>query len=276
MKRLLTICILSPLILLGACDNAHYPNDADYDITAPLPPVGIVSVSLDHAVELRWIENQEPDVAGYNIYASSTLRGRYDRIGTSRSASFIDDGARNGVTYYYAVTVYDYSGNESDLSRDVVYDTPRPEGRNVVLIDRVRDAQRGGYDFSEYRVVHYDTDLTDMYFEMSATNVPYLVVWDDSDIQDMGYTKNLDEISAAPEAGWSTTRDALAIKGHTYVVWTHDNHFAKVRITDISGTSIVFDWAYQVAAGNPELFTGKRHGSGTARARKSGDPHGAH
>jgi len=78
-------------------------------------------------------------------------------------------------------------------------------------------------------------------------------------------------------AGWSTTRDALAIKGHPYVVWTHDNHFAKVRITDISGTSIVFDWAYQVAPGNPELFTGKQpHGSGTARTRRAADAHGAH
>ncbi|NNF05795.1 MAG: hypothetical protein HKN21_03455, partial [Candidatus Eisenbacteria bacterium] len=36
-------------------------------------------------------------------------------------------------------------------------------------------------------------------------------------------------------------------------VWTRDNHFAKVRITDMSSNRIEFDWAYQVDNGNPEL-----------------------
>lgn len=273
MKRALYTLLLSTLLLASACD--HDPNGYDYDVTAPLPPVGISSISLDNAVELRWIGNQEADIAGYNVYASATLRGRYERIGTTHGTTFIDNGARNGNTYYYAVTAYDFSANESDLSRDVAYDTPRPEGRGVLLADRMRDPSRGGYDFSDYRIVHYDTDQTDVYFEMTDKGVPFLVVWDDSDIQDMGYTKNLDEISAAPDAGWSTTRDALAIKGHTYVIWTHDNHFAKVRVTDIGTATVVYDWAYQVATGNPELFTGSRR-TGQARARTALRGSGAH
>ena len=260
MKRIVTLFIALPILLLFGCDGGHAP---DYDLTAPLPPVGITSTSLDHAVELRWIENQENDISGYNVYVSTSFRGRYELIGSARIASYVDRGAANGNTYYYAVTAYDFSGNESELSRDVAYDTPRPEGRNVVLSDRLRDPTRGGYDFSEYRVIHYDTDNTDVYLEIDSKNVPYFVVWEDSDIQDMGYTKNIDEISAAPEGGWNPTKDASIVKGHTYVVWTFDNHFAKVRVTDVTATSVVLDWAYQTATGNPELF--RRDGGGLSK-----------
>ena len=268
MKRIALFLLISAATLITACDDHHGNAPVDYDVYAPLPPVGIRSISLDNAVELRWIENQEPDIMGYNIYVSNAYDGRYSLIGTSRSASYVDRGARNGTTYYYAVTAFDYSNNESDLSKDVAYDTPRPEGRGVVLKDRFADPLRGGYDFSNYRIIHFDTNETDLYFETSSSGVPYFVVWKDSDIQDMGYTRNIDEISVAPEDGWNPTKDALVIAGHTYVVWTFDNHFAKVRVTNVTPTTVTFDWAYQTATGNPELFV--RDGAGmkkTARDR---------
>lgn len=184
---------------------------------------------------------------------SNSYDGRYDLIGSSSKATFIDRGARNGFTYYYAVTAYDFSGNESDLSKDVVYDTPRPEGYNVILQNRFLKPNLAGYDFSAYSVVYYDTDLTDLYVEYTSSGVPYFVVWTDTDIQDMGYSKDLDEITVAPIQGWSPTKDAHLIFGHTYVIHTWDNHYAKVRATEIRLNSVRFDWAYQTAKGNPEL-----------------------
>lgn len=267
--RLFILGIIALPFLLAACDNDQNP--VVYDDVPPLPPVGIRSVSLDRAIELQWIDNQEPDLAGYNVYVSSSYNGRYDRIGSTSAPAFIDRGARNGSTYYYAVAAYDFNGNESDLSKDVVYDTPRPEGRNVTLTDRLVDPLRAGYDFSEYLRVHYDTDLTDFYFERGS-GLPLLRVWDDSDIQDMGYTRTLDEISVAPEDGWLPSGTAEAVAGHTYVIWTYDNHFAKVRITSVTASTVTFDWAYQTATGNPELARGERgtaskRGTGTVRAR---------
>lgn len=261
MKHVLPLLSLLATLLLASCDE-HGPYSPVYDDVAPLPPVGIVTVTGDNTVYISWIANQESDVAGYHVYVSNAYDGRYDRIGGTRGTSFADGGARNGSTYYYAVAAYDFDGNESDLSRDVAYDTPRPEG-GIALADRIRDPQRGGYDFSAYQVVHYDTDVTDVYFEVTATGVPYFAVWEDSDIQDMGFTKNFDEISAAPESGWNPTHDALAIKGHTYVVWTYDDHYAKIRVTDVTASGITFDWGYQVAKGNIELS----HGSARERTR---------
>ncbi|MDT8323507.1 MAG: hypothetical protein RRA94_05315 [Bacteroidota bacterium] len=250
-----TLLLLLTFVLFTACD--HDGEEIIYvDDIPPLPPVGIVSVSLDNAVELSWYENQEADIAGYNVYVSDRYNGSYDLIGSTRTATYLDRGATNGITAYYAVTAYDVRGNESDLSRDVAYDTPRPEGRGVVITDRYFNAARAGYDFSEYSVLHYDTDFTDVFFETASSGAPFLVVWDDTDIQDMGYTASIDEISSAPAEGWNPTGDALVVRGHTYVIRTFDNHYAKIRIVEVGSNSIVFDWAYQVATGNPELIVG--------------------
>lgn len=253
---LLNLALL--LLATMGCDDNHRDVVVVDDIP-PLPPVGIISISLDNAVELQWFENQEPDVAGYKIYLSDRYDGVYDLIGSTRTATFIDRAAVNGVTAYYAVTAYDYDGNESDLSKDVAYDTPRPEGRDVSLWDRFLRPERAGYDFSDYVVTHFDTDRTDFFFEITDNDIPYLVVWDDSEIQDMGYTNTLDEISVAPTEGWNPTGDALAVRGHTYVIKTFDGHYAKVRLVSVNPDAIRFDWAYQVARGNPELLVGTQH-----------------
>nr|MCU0364636.1 hypothetical protein [Ignavibacteriaceae bacterium] len=81
----------------------------------------------------------------------------------------------------------------------------------------------------------------------------YLDVYDDTDIQDMGPTNDIYDIPFAPTSGWSTTKDAIAIVGHTYVFWTWDNHFAKIRISNITNDRVVFDWAYQLVEGETQL-----------------------
>lgn len=173
-------------------------------------------------------------------------------IGSSSNNHFIDYGANNGVTYFYAVTAYDYNGNESELSYDAVYSTPRPEGFNQAIFDFNRFPQNAGYSFSEYLVVPYDDLGADVFFE-NYNGTFYLDVWDDTDIQDMGYTQDIYDIPFAPTTGWSDTKDAIAKIGHTYVIWTWNNHFAKIRVKSITNDRIVFDWAYQLVEGNTQL-----------------------
>jgi len=44
------------------------------------------------------------------------------------------------------------------------------------------------------------------------------------------------------------------IAGHTYIVWTRDDHYAKLRVSGFTRSyGILFDWAWQVAPANPEL-----------------------
>jgi hypothetical protein len=238
--------VLIASLMIG-CHNSFY-----IDTTPPSPPQAIMAVALDNAVELTWLINSERDVAGYKVWVSDRFDGRYVVLGSVNSAKYVDYGARNGTRSYYGVTAYDYDGNESELSTDLVYATPRPEGYGTKLNDYHAAPNLAGYDFSTYSVGDYKDDFTDLFFE-SSNGRYYLNVWDDSDVQDMGYSTSLYDIAGAPSAGWSPSKSVEAIPGHTYVIWTWDDHFAKVRVREVTALRVTFDWAYQVAASNPDL-----------------------
>lgn len=253
-----TLGLLLAATLLIGCHEPIF-----IDTTPPSPPQGIQALALDNAIELTWLRNLEPDVAGYTIWVSDRYDGTYQVVGSTEDIRFADYGAKNGVRSYYGVTAYDYEGNESELSKDVVYATPRPEGYGTKLNNFRTLPNAAGYDFSTYSVGKYNDDYTDVFFE-SVNGRYYLDVWDDTDIQDMGYTKSLYDIALAPSAGWSPSKSAEAIAGHTYVIWTWDNHYAKIRIREVTPLRVTFDWAYQVAKANPEL---KRQDASDGRRR---------
>jgi hypothetical protein len=255
MKKLLfSIAVFINLLFLQSCsinDPNHHNN---YDTTPPAPPAGIQVINGDNRVDLSWIKNRESDLAGYNIYYSTSYDGKYYLLGSSTTNSYIDDGASNGVLNYYAITAYDESGNESDLSKDVAYATPRPEGFNQAIFDYRKFPGTSGYSFSTYSVVAFDSSLTDFFFE-NYNGKCYLDVYTDTDILDAGPTNDINDIAFAPASGWSPTKDTTAIVGHTYIIWTWDNHYAKIRINNITVTKerIVFDWAYQLVPGDIQL-----------------------
>jgi hypothetical protein len=255
MKRTIFLLILSSTLLAG-CDKIAGP-----DFIPPAAPNGLYTETGDNFIELFWRSNPENDVAGYNVFASSTYNGRYELIGSTHSPYFNDTGARNGGTYYYAVTAFDFDGNESGLSKDVVYDVPRPEGYNVILNNFRQLPAYAGYDFSDYLVRTYNDLYTDMYFEYYNGEY-YMNVRTDSDIQDVGATNSLLDVRHAPTAGWSPTHDVVLRVGHTYVVWTWNDHYAKFRVTGLSSNRVVFDWAYQLQVSNPMLKPVGRSGGG--------------
>ena len=247
--------IYYPLLLItafilyscGVNDSFHV-----IDTTPPAPPTGITVLNGDNRVDLNWNQNYENDLAGYNVYYSDSYNGRYTLIGSSNNTSFVDYDAANGNTYYYAVTAYDYNGNESDLSHDVIYATPRPEGYDQSIFDFHRYPDLAGYTFNDYSVVPYNDQSTDFFFG-TYSNSDSIMVWYDSDIRDMGPTQDIYDIPFAPTSGWNPNKSEVAIPGHTYVIWTWDNHYAKVRISNATSNRIVFDWSFQLVQGNRQL-----------------------
>lgn len=242
--------ILMTAFILYSCgvnDSIHF-----IDTTPPAPPTGIAVLNGDNRVDLNWNQNYEDDLAGYNVYYSDSYNGRYTLIGSTNTNSFVDYDAANGNTYYYAVTAYDYNGNESDLSHDVIYATPRPEGYDQSIFDFHRYPDLSGYTFNDYSVVPYNDQSTDFFFG-TYSNADSIMVWYDSDIQDMGPTQDIYDIPFAPTSGWSPDKSEVAIPGHTYVIWTWDNHYAKVRISNMVSNRIVFDWSFQLVQGNRQL-----------------------
>jgi hypothetical protein len=244
-------------VLIAGCNDS---TTSSRDVTPPAAPRGIRTITGDQSVHLDWLANTEPDVAGYNVYMGPC----YDvscakKVGTTTSTSFVVGGLTNGVTRYFAVSAYDHAGNESGLSYDVIFDTPRPAGTGRVLSNYRDTPAASGYDFSTFSTRAYNDTLTDMYFGYNGTFYQMFVPDFQTDIQDAGYSTTLDAVDVAPNSGWSPSGTVELIVGHCYVVWTRDDHFAKFRVTDLQpgapGTSarVTFDWAYQVAQGNPEL-----------------------
>jgi hypothetical protein len=258
-----TVCMFSAL-LAGAAAGCH---DDDRDVTAPAAPRGLYSVTGDRAASVRWVGNTEGDLAGYHVYVSSCPRGPgcpFQRIGTTRGTDFVATSLVNGATYYFAVAAYDRHGNESALSYEDVFDTPRPAGVNAALRD-FTDEPTGptAWDFSSARTGRYDDPTMDVFFGDNGAIAQMFAVDSYTDIQDAGWHPSLDGVDYAPPDGWSPTGTVELIVGHCYVVWTRDDNYAKFRVTSVSPAQVTFDWAYQTATGNREL---------SVRPARTGEP----
>lgn len=70
-------------------------------------------------VQVSWAANTEPDIAGYKVYCGNSS-GSYPYVyDAGNSTSRTLTGMINGRNYYFAVTAYDTSGNESGYSQEI-------------------------------------------------------------------------------------------------------------------------------------------------------------
>ena len=61
---------------------------------------------------MTWTANREADLAGYKLYVG-TSSGVYNRTVDVGKVTSYSISLPKGVTYFFAVTAYDKSGNES-------------------------------------------------------------------------------------------------------------------------------------------------------------------
>ncbi|MFQ6028317.1 MAG: fibronectin type III domain-containing protein, partial [Dehalococcoidia bacterium] len=109
----------------------------------PSAPTGLNAVAGDAQVTLDWVDNAEGDLAGYNVYRSTTSGGSYQKLNTSglvTVSDYVDNSASNGVTYFYVVRAEDAigqeSGDSSEVSATPVDPVPAaPTGLNAVADD---------------------------------------------------------------------------------------------------------------------------------------------
>ena len=260
------ILLIGAVFILGGCADEVYILRPDH--TPPSVPKGLFSTTMHKAVYLEWYENDEEDFREYRVYRREDGDDYYYRIAITKIGEYVDRGLDNGYTYFYTVTAVDRHGNESDFS-DVAYDTPRPDGSGLVIRDYHRYPNTSGYDFSRFAVVGYDEKGVDVYIDHDDYYKVYFLCAADTltDIQDFGYTDSLDDVNVAPYHGWSEVGWVELIRGHSYIIWTRDNHFAKMRVTGFTRSyGVVFDWAYQEDWGNTELAPRPRHAENYLRA----------
>ena len=132
-KVLRQLFFLATTVILVACGgggDGGTPNASAMPSTATSPAPQSISTSpapqSSASVTLAWNPNTEPDLAGYKIYEATSPGSYGAAIATLpvNATSFVATGLQPGVTYFFVITAYDTSGNESARSPELSATAP--------------------------------------------------------------------------------------------------------------------------------------------------------
>jgi len=101
-------------------------------------------------VKINWNNNAEADLAGYHVHFG-TASGSYQyNLNVGLNKPVYIKGLQNGVPYYFAVSAYDWSFNESDPSEEISLstysDAIQDDLINIALQPKEAIYQLGTYD----------------------------------------------------------------------------------------------------------------------------------
>lgn len=92
------------------------------DNIPPSPPRGFIAVQSDTGVSLRWMMNQEDDLKGYVVFRRRRGRGKFKELFKEpvTDTAYIDDTAKKGAEYEYAVCAIDNAEPPNTSTRSEV------------------------------------------------------------------------------------------------------------------------------------------------------------
>ncbi|MBN1788380.1 MAG: carbohydrate-binding protein [Sedimentisphaerales bacterium] len=102
------------------------------DFMAPAAPQNLTATGGDGHILLDWSDNNEPDLAGYNIYRSMTW-DNHTKINSSlvTDSNYTDSNVVNATAYFYIIKAIDTSGNDS-VSSDMTSGIPLGAGSIII------------------------------------------------------------------------------------------------------------------------------------------------
>ena len=133
--------------------GAFAPEGDAGDDTAPAPPSGLTGEAEDGRVLLDWADNEDADLFCYAVGRATSAGGPYSVIASGvLPSAYEDTSVVNGTTYYYTITAFDGTGNESGISNeasatpDAGLDVTPP----AAPIDLIATPQAGGTIFLDW------------------------------------------------------------------------------------------------------------------------------
>lgn len=245
-------------------------------VPRPVPPPvpgDVQAAALDRAAYISWDgePSKESDFAAYRVYTTTDEADFF--LGETDSPGFMDLRVENGNTYTYRVTSLDDQGHESGFS-DPARATPRPDYVGEVVYAHGDSAAASGFRFgSADAAAVLSGDDPARHFRLEADDrALWLVPGPSAELySESRWTSALkcgpgadwDCVSweSAPTTGYSSAAAAVETF-HAYMFRITDaegrRRYGTARIgttgADQDGRElIVFDWAYQTQAGNPNL-----------------------
>jgi hypothetical protein len=245
------------------------------DAVPPPVPGALAVVALDHANYVHWNggARSASDFSFYRVYLREA-NGASSLLGETDSEGFLDLLAQNGLTYSYYVSSVDDQGHESAGSA-VVRGTPRPDYMGEWVYDYFDKAATSGFRFrtsdqdnpvvsgtDAARHFRMETDADGWWLVPGPNADVYPQTWSTTALK-CGPAADADcvDLTRAPTTGY-VHDDLELIPQNTYVLRVRGDdgqpHYGAVRVTllgaDQAGLALmIFDWAYQLQAGSPEL-----------------------
>jgi hypothetical protein len=278
------------LVLSAACSS-----DGTDPGIPPDVPASLASTTLDGAVALSWTDNSytsDPaNFESYRIYSTSydidtdSCGASWGLEGTTVAPEFVAGALVNGTSRCFAVTATSSDGAESARS-GTVWDTPRPDTRNVLLY--ARQTQDAGSGFRFWDDLNTDLRVQDNELGLvrsgSSASIDFSVERDIDgflfltpvgagtgvefyDAIPVGDLTSIDLAPCTPDSSvdgcapyTATPIEASPGFGYVFEIDGGDGfvRFGAVRVTHVGQTFLILDWAFQTDPGNPQLLVAKR------------------
>lgn len=128
MKRILVLPVL--LAAIGLSVRAQ-----------PVAPTNVVVFSGDKSAIVHWDLDPGPNLAGYNVYRSTSNGGPFTKLNASllTTLGYCDLTVSDGQTYFYQVTAVNASSQTSPPSA-TVFTTPAPFASDDAFLDYLEEA----------------------------------------------------------------------------------------------------------------------------------------
>jgi len=254
------------------------PNSVEVFVPQPdAPPIpdATAVIALDGSNYFAWgvASRSVGDFSHYKVYLDDG--GTALLLGETDSEGFLDLLAENGATSGYFVTAVDTDGHESDGSA-IAFGTPRPDFSGELIYDFFDVPGSSGFLFTEDESIVPVVDGSDpsgFDFRLEQDSGGWWMVLGDGArvYQDgfpttalkcgVGADAGCEDVSTAPASGYVTS-DMQLLTETSYVLEVvgvdGQIHYGVIRVShlgvDQDGNDLmIFDWAYQLQANNPDL-----------------------
>jgi len=245
----------------------------------PADPAGTEVVALDGANYIRWSDNARSadDFSFYRVYLVEDDGSEF-LLGETDSEGFLDEIAANGVTSRYFVTAVDDQGHES-FGATVAAGTPRPDFHGEWVYDHFGQPTLSGFRFqadentdpilsggSSFAHFRLEVDSEGWWLVPGAGTTIYPQGFATTSLKcGVAADASCVDVPVAPQSGYSSSDLGIAPQTSYVMRVLGDDfefHYGVIRVEMLGfdqddNALMIFDWAYQLQAGNPDLVPGR-------------------
>ena len=159
MKKLLSICLLSGLVLLFSCTKSNNVDNTSSSV--PGSPVVLTgSVAPNFQINLKWTDSSSNE-SGFHVERKSGS-GAYSVIGSvgPNVTTYLDATTVANTTYTYRVNAFNNAGNSINYTNEVTLNPSNASDSLTVILSR-DTVENNGWDMVAIRVINAQgTDVT--------------------------------------------------------------------------------------------------------------------